>query len=85
MPSRPGLLLYLPADWDADPPALAELRRHLSDEYGATLEICSTCDSPRGPAPLYTGAWRSWPGDEVRLFIQAAFFSLDWLEMEDVE
>lgn len=85
MPHRPGLLLYVPGDWDADPVALAELRRHLSDEYGATLEIRSTCDSVRSPAPLYTGVWRSWPGEELQPRIAAAFFTLDWVLAGDVE
>lgn len=84
MPSRPGLLLFVPGDWEADPPALAELRRHLSDEYGATLVIRQAAHPLLEPVPFYTGWWRARVTDELRHLIMAAFFSLDWLELEDV-
>lgn len=84
MPHRPGLLLYVPGDWDADPTALAELRRHLSDEYGATLEVRQATGPMLAPVPLYSGAWRRPVTDELRQAIAAAFFSLDWMGVEDV-
>ena len=85
MPERPNLLLYVPGDWDAHPTALDELRRHLWDEYGATLEIRSTRGLPRGPAPLYTGVWRSGAGAELRPWIATAFFTQNRPDLEHVE
>ena len=85
MPHRPGLLLYVPGNWDADPVALAELRRHLSDEYGATLEVRQASTAQPSPALLYTGVWPSWPGEDLHPWIAAAFFTLDWVLAGDVE
>lgn len=84
MPHRPGLLLYVPGDWDADPVALAELRRHLSDKYGATLEVRQACGPMRAPVPLPTGAWTRAGGTDLDQRIAAAFFTLNWLELGDV-
>ena len=84
MPSRPGLLVFVPGEWDVDPPALAELRRYLSDEYGATLKVQQATAPMLAPVPLYIGAWRTGVNDELRQRILAAFFTQDWLNLEDV-
>lgn len=84
MPSRPGLLLFVPGEWDVDPPGLAELRRYLSDEYGATLTVQQATGPMLVPVPLYIGAWRTGVNNALRQRIAATFFTLDRLELEDV-
>ena len=84
MPRRPGLLLYVPGNWDADPPALTELRRHLRDVYGATLEVQQATGPLLAPVPRFIGTWQSTGSDDLHRLIQAAFYSLAWLEREDV-
>lgn len=73
------LLLLVPGHWDAVPEGMAELRRHLSDEYGALLEVRpAQLDIP---IPLCCG-WGDTPapGPDVGERIDAAFYSLDWVE-----
>ena len=82
--SRPGLLVFMPGDWDADPSALAELRRYPSDEYGATLEVQQATGLLLAPVPRFIGAWQSTGSDDLHRLIRAAFYSLAWLEREDV-
>ncbi|THF84380.1 hypothetical protein E7T09_20475 [Deinococcus sp. KSM4-11] len=84
MTNRPGLLLHVPGDWDVVPDALIELRRHLSDEYGATLEVRPATGYIATPMPQYTGEWSHIVVNEIRSLIHAAFFTLDWLDLEDV-
>lgn len=84
----PILLLLVPADWDADPAALTELRRFLSDEYGAVLSLRQATAPLRSPLPLYVGYWpralRQGADSYLRPLIDAAFFSLEWLELDEV-
>ena len=74
----PSLLLFVPGDWEAEPDGLRELRRHLSDEYGATLTVRPF--RGHAPLPLCVGVWRQAPGEDVEDLILSAFFTLDWLE-----
>ena len=84
MSSRPGLLLFVPQEWEADLPALAELRQHLMDEYGATLEVRHVAHPLREPVPFYTGWWRTPVKDTLRQLVATAFFTLEWVGLEDV-
>lgn len=81
--SRPTLTLLVPAGLEIVPEGLAELRRHLSDEYGATLDLRPYSRLLPIPIRLYTGTWTPGVDDEVRPLIDAAFFMLDWLDLED--
>lgn len=86
--ARPVLMLLVPADWEADPAALSELRRFLSDEYGAVLSLRQSSVPMRSPLPLHVGYWprelRDGAGLSLRPLIDAAFFSLSWLELDEV-
>lgn len=56
-PLQPVLLVIVPPDWEADPAALAELRRCLADEFGARLSLRQGTVPMREPLPLYCGVW----------------------------
>ncbi|WP_295822392.1 hypothetical protein [uncultured Deinococcus sp.] len=85
---RPVLLLLVPADWDAVPEALTELRRCLGEDYGAGLMLRQASVPLRSPMPLYVGYWphdvQRFAQRDLRPRIEAAFYSLAWLELEDV-
>lgn len=85
---RPLLLVLIPADWEAIPEGLAELRRCLAEDYGATLLLRPSRASLRSPMPHYVGYWTRWARRNARWsippLVEAAFFSLDWLVVEDV-
>ncbi len=85
---RPGLLLIMPADWEAVPEGLTELRRCLAEDYGASLLLRMSTAPMRSPLPLYVGYWEPWArrsaGRNIPFLIQAAFYTLNWLELEDV-
>lgn len=85
---RPVLMLLVPADWDAVPEGLTELRRCLAEDYGASLLLRMSSWPLRSPLPLYVGYW---PRDVQRLAarditprVHAAFFLLDWLDLDEV-
>ncbi|MFC3834852.1 MULTISPECIES: hypothetical protein [Deinococcus] len=81
---RPVLTLLVPAAWEVVPDGLAELRRHLSDEYGATLVLRPSTRRLPIAVRLYSGPWPAEVDDLVRPLVDAAFFTLDWLNLEDV-
>ncbi|MFC4637170.1 hypothetical protein [Deinococcus hohokamensis] len=77
--------MIVPGDWDAVPEGVAELRRYLSDEYGATLMLRITPTPLKSPLFLPTGLWA--PGtwrfarrDIEQVLIPQAFFSLEWMD-----
>ncbi|GGL12824.1 hypothetical protein [Deinococcus radiotolerans] len=86
-PLQPVLLVIVPPDWEADPAALAELRRCLADEFGARLSLRQGTVPMRGPLHLYCGVWPDglmWSARrEVTPRLAQAFFSLDWLDLDD--
>lgn len=53
----PVLLVIVPADWDAVPEGITELRRCLADEYGAPLMFRMASTPLSSPLPLWTGYW----------------------------
>ena len=83
---RPVLLVILPADWEAVPKELAELRRLLSDEYGAVLSLRQSSRPREAPITCYVGYWPREVLHTARADIaprvEAAFFTLDWLNNE---
>ena len=85
---QPVLLLVVPADWDAIPGGVTKIRRCLGEDYGGRLLLRMASTPLRSPLAHYCGLWGR---AELRLArrdltprIQAAFFSLNWLELEDV-
>ncbi|MFC4424866.1 hypothetical protein [Deinococcus navajonensis] len=82
--TRPSLLVIVPPDWDTVPDGLAELKRYLSDEYGAVLLLRSATAPMRSPLLLHLGLWN--PQDmrvareDVDDLLQRAFYTLDWME-----
>lgn len=85
---RPVLLLLVPADWDAVPEGLTELRRCLGEDYGASLMLRQSTVPMRSPLSHYVGYWprdvQRFAQRDLRPRIEAAFYSLAWLEFEDV-
>lgn len=85
---RPSLLLLVPADWEAIHDGLAELRRCLAEDYGAALLLRLSTAPMRSPLPLYVGYWEPWSrrsaGRNIPLLVEQAFYTLDWLQLEDV-
>lgn len=80
-----GLLIYIPGGWEADPVALAELRRYLSDEHGVTLDVLPAAGPMLAPTSIRVGLLARQPEEpDLRTRIAQAFFSLDWLDLEDV-
>lgn len=84
---RPVLMLLVPADWDAVPEGLTELRRCLGEEYGGRLLLRMARIPLRSPLAHYCGVWGR---ADLRLArrdltprIEAAFYSLAWLQLED--
>lgn len=51
----PVLPVIVPPDWEADPAALAELRRCLADDYGARLSLRQCSVPMRSRLPLFCG------------------------------
>lgn len=84
---EPVLLVIVPPEWEADPAALAELRRCLSDEFGARLTLRAGTVPMHAPLPLFCGVWPRGSGwlvrREVTPRLAAAFFTLDWLDVDD--
>jgi hypothetical protein len=78
------LTLLVPGAWEPVPDGVTELRRYLSDEFGATLTVRTSKSLLPIPIRLYAGPWPTSADDEIKRRIEAAFFNLDWLEMEDV-
>ena len=83
---RPVLLVIVPADWNAVPEGIAELRRCLSDEYGASLMLRQATAPLSSPLPLYTGYWppdTQWYAKrDVTPRLAAAFVDLGWFDAE---
>ena len=77
-------LLLVTPQHEVDPEASRELRRAISDEYGAELWI-RPFDFPAASCRLHLiGDWSQRTKDEIRTqlshLIEASFYSLDWLE-----
>ena len=85
---RPVLLLLVPADWEAVPEGLTELRRCLAEDYGASLMLRMASRPLRSPFHHYAGYWPHWERQHAKLDlpprIERAFYSLDWLELDEV-
>lgn len=84
MNRRPLLLLMVPPQNEVDPDALRELRRALSDEYGAELWV-RPLDLPTAiPWLRLIGGWNGRSVQEVHTsllpYIEASFYTLDWIE-----
>ncbi|PIG95960.1 MULTISPECIES: hypothetical protein [Deinococcus] len=83
----PVLLVIVPPDWEADPAALAELRRCLADDYGARLSLRQGAVPMRSPLPLFCGVWPRgliwYARRDVVPRVQQAFFTLNWLDLDD--
>lgn len=84
---QPVLLVVVPADWEAVPEGLTELRRCLGEEYGGRLVLRMASTPLRSPLAHYCGVWER---AEQRLArrdltprLEAAFYSLSWLDLED--
>lgn len=82
---RPSLLVIVPGDWDAVPEGVAELRRYLADQHGASLLLRTTTAPLRSPLVLQTGVWAlpSWRcarRDIEQVLMPQAFFSLEWMD-----
>ncbi|MFC6667838.1 hypothetical protein ACFP9V_22390 [Deinococcus radiopugnans] len=84
---QPVLLLVVPAEWEAVPEGVTELRRCLGEDYGGVLTLRSP-HALHSPLAHYCGLWDR---AELRLArrdltprIEAAFFNLAWLELEGV-
>ena len=85
---QPVLLLVVPAEWEAVPEGVTELRRCLGEDYGGVLTLRMARTPLRSPLAHYCGLWDR---AELRLArrdltprIEAAFFNLAWLELEGV-
>ena len=82
--SHPFVLLLVPPQHEVDPESLRDLRRAVGDEYGAELLVRQL----GFPAPVcrlhLIGEWGSHTEREVweslSHFIEASFYTLDWLE-----
>ena len=80
-----GLLIYLPGEWEADPAALTELRRYLNDEYGVTLQLEPAATPILAPVAVRLGVLSQRAEEPaLRERIDAAFFTLAWMKLEDV-
>ncbi|GGO28685.1 hypothetical protein [Deinococcus humi] len=84
---QPVLLVVLPAGWETRPEGVAELRRCLGENHGGRLTLRMATTPLRSPLAHYCGLWGR---AELRLArrdltprIEAAFFSLAWLELGD--
>ena len=81
---RPVLLVIVPADWDAVPEGIAELRRCLADEYGASLMLRQATAPLASPLPLYAGYWppdtQWYARRDVTPRLAQAFVDLNWLD-----
>ena len=80
----PLLLLMVPPQLEVDPEALRDLRRAVGDEYGAELWV-RPLDYPAPICRLHLiGDWGRQTEREVQdslnHFIEASFYTLDWLE-----
>lgn len=83
---RPVLLVIVPADWDAVPEGVAELRRCLADDYGASLMLRQATAPLSSPLPLYTGYWQPktqwYARRDVTPRLAEAFVDLGWFDAE---
>ncbi|GGK91229.1 hypothetical protein [Deinococcus radiotolerans] len=83
---RPVLLVIVPADWDAVPEGVAELRRCLADEYGASLMLRQATAPLSSPLPLYAGYWEPkaqwYARRDVTPRLAEAFVDLRWFDAE---
>ena len=80
----PLLLLLVPPEGEVDPEALRDLRRAVGDEYGAELWVWPFEYSTSAVRLHLIGEWGQATEGEVRAnlnhFIEASFYTLDWLE-----
>ncbi|MFC4427010.1 hypothetical protein [Deinococcus navajonensis] len=81
---RPSLLVVVPPDWEAITEGVAELRRYLSEEFGAALVVRGSKAPMRSPLALYLGVWddrdQRVARRDVDALLPAAFYTLNWLE-----
>lgn len=82
------LVVLLPADWEAAPTELRELRRCLVEEFAAEISVRRASGTMTAPLTFFAGYW---PSDVYRLaqqevlpLVQDAFFTLDWLNLDEV-
>lgn len=82
------LVLVLPLDWEAAPVEIDELRRCLAEEFGAALQMRQGTGLMTAPLPFFAGYWPSnlyrLAQQEVLPLVGAAFFTLDWLNVDGV-
>lgn len=84
---QPVLLVVVPADWDVIPDGLTELRRCLGEDYGGRLLLKMASTPLRSPLAHYCGLWgraeQRLARRDLTPRIEAAYYSLSWLELED--
>ncbi|AIZ45125.1 hypothetical protein QR90_08435 [Deinococcus radiopugnans] len=76
------LIVSVPAGYDVDPQAWETLKQCAGEGYGAGVVLASPAFLRADP-PLLLGDWGTLKGEALRELgplIDAAFFSLDWLE-----
>ncbi|CAM3464305.1 hypothetical protein DESA109040_13630 [Deinococcus saxicola] len=78
----PLLILSAPADHEIDPQAWEALKQCAGDSYGAGVVLAAPAFL-RAESPVLLGDWGSLKAEalrELEPLIDAAFFTLDWLE-----
>ena len=84
---QPVLLVVVPADWDAIPEGLSELRRCLGEEYGGRLVMRMARTPLRSPLVHYCGLWgraeRQLARRDLTPRVEAAFYSLAWMDVDE--
>ncbi|GGO33782.1 hypothetical protein [Deinococcus humi] len=82
---QPVLLLVVPADWEADPKGVTELRRCLGEDHSGRLMLRMATTPLRSPLAHYCGLWGR---AELRLArrdlaprIEAAFSKAVWPDL----
>lgn len=79
---HPLLVLHCPPGFEVDPQALRALQQFVVDEFDGAVLLNPFLGYDCSP-PLLLGQWRmapEWVLIELQPFLDAVFFSLDWLE-----
>lgn len=81
-PPLPLLIVRVPAGHEIDPQAWEALKVRAGDSYGAGVVLAAPAFL-RAETPVLLGNWgglKSEAARELQPLIDAAFFTLDWLE-----
>lgn len=85
---RPIVLVLVPPTWEPIPEGMADLRRQVETGYGARLVFRQATEKLSRPEVILFGNWgkavKEQAEETLHWLAQDAYFTLDWLDFDEV-